>query len=62
MDILGRAKRARSPAAQVTHVLKTEFPAEWERFKADYPTHTHCLWALEEIDMGRRKEGAFDGH
>lgn len=57
MDILGRAKRARSPAAQVTHVLKTEFPREWEAFKASYPTHTHCLWALEEIEMGRRKEG-----
>lgn len=58
LDFVGRAKRAASPAAFLTDVIRREIgPQRWAEFSQKLPTHTHCLWALEEIDAGRRNEG-----
>ena len=58
MDIVGRCKRARSPAGEITHILKLELGAAgWEDFRVTFPSYTHCLWALDEVENGRRQEG-----
>lgn len=57
LSFVGRAKKADSPAAFLTTALKAELKERWADFQDQYPTYSHCLWALAEVDGGRRKEG-----